>query len=425
MDRQIVCYRIPAFEIALARLSDSSLRTRPVGIAPACTPRACLHELSPEAQHAGLYHGISVEEALRLCPSLRILPRDPFRVRLAHQHLLDTVTRFAPVWEPVRPGYFFLDLTGTARLLGPAVDTAAHIEREVVERYRLPGVVGVGSNKLVSRVAAKLIQPTQLCDVRPGSERMFLAPLPVTVLPGLSRHGSKTLLALLQDLNLQTLGEIADVPLPHLAVVFGQQAALLHRWANGIDPSPVLPPVQHPEVETLLVVEPDEVDDGRLLGLLHGLLEELCQTLRRRQRVCRRLTLILLHSDRIEVARHQDFRLGTYWEVDMYPRLKELFFRCFQRRVRIRMMTLRADALTPPDTQLSLFDLDTPMGKNQARMRRLAVTLDRLRDRFGAHSLYWGQSGSRRTEQCRSALRQAQGERFYSDHAELVEARPR
>ena len=32
MDRQIVCYQIPAFEIALARLNDSSLRNRPVGI---------------------------------------------------------------------------------------------------------------------------------------------------------------------------------------------------------------------------------------------------------------------------------------------------------------------------------------------------------------------------------------------------------
>ena len=394
MDRQIVCYQIPAFEVALARLSDSSLRAWPVGIASAYTPRACVYELSAEAQHAGLHPGMFVEQARRLCPSLRILPPDPLRVRLANQHLLETMTRFAPVWEPVRPGYFFLDLTGTRRLLGPAVDTAARIEREVVQRYRLPAVMGVGSNKLVSRVAAKLVQPTQLCDVRPGSERMFLAPLPVTLLPGL-KHDRSKLLALLKDLNLQTLGEIADVPLSHLAVVFGQQAGLLHRWANGIDSSPVLPPVQHPHAETSLMVEPDEVDDGRLLRLLYGLLEELCQTLRRRQQICRRLTLTLLHSDRIEVTRRHHFRPGTYWEVEMHPYLKELFFRCFQRRVRIRMMTLRADTLAPPDTQLLLFDLDFPTEKNQARMRRLALTLDRLRDRFGNHSLYWGQSGSR------------------------------
>ena len=42
MDRQIVCVAIPSFEVALARLHDPSLRTRPLAIAPlntiSCAP---------------------------------------------------------------------------------------------------------------------------------------------------------------------------------------------------------------------------------------------------------------------------------------------------------------------------------------------------------------------------------------------------
>ena len=158
-----------------------------MAIAPIHTPRPCLQDVSPEAQHDGLRPGMPVDLARRLCPSLRLLAPDPVRIQLAHRRLEDVVARFAPVWEPVRPGRLFLDLTGTGRLFGPAVDTAARIEREVTRSYGITGVLGVGSNKLISRVAAGLIQPPQLCDVRPGSEQTFLAPLPVTLLPGLSR----------------------------------------------------------------------------------------------------------------------------------------------------------------------------------------------------------------------------------------------
>ena len=383
MDRQIVCYQIPAFEIALARLNDSSLRDRPVGIAVSHAPRASIHELSREAEQEGLSCGMPVEQARRLCPSLRVLPTDTVRVRIAHQDLLEIIGRFAPVWEPVRPGHLFLDLTGTTRLFGPAVDVAARIEREVLHRHRLPGAMGIGSNKLVSGVAADVVQPPQLYDVRPGSERIFLAPLPVTMLPSVSRSSAKAILPLLEDLNLRTLGEIAEIPLPQLAVVFGRQGELLHRWANGIDVSPVLPPVQHPTVATSVTLDPDDVDDVRLLAHIYGLLEKLCRTLRCQGRVCRRLLLTLWHSDHVEVSRYCTFAAGTYWEVEMYPCLKGLFLGCFQRRVRIRRMALLAEALAPPEEQLSLFDFDPSQTRKQARMRRLALALDSLRERFG------------------------------------------
>jgi len=116
---------------------------------------------------------------------------------------------------------------------------------------------------------------------------------------------------------------------------------------------------------------------------VYGLLEKLCRTLRCQGRVCRRLLLTLWHSDHVEVSRHCTFAASTYWEVEMYPCLKRLFLGCFQRRVRIRRMALLAEVLAPPEEQLSLFDFDPSQTRKQARMRRLALALDSLRDRFG------------------------------------------
>jgi hypothetical protein len=98
----------------------------------------------------------------------------------------------------------------------------------------------------------------------------------------------------------------------------------------------------------------------------------------------------LWHSDHVEVSRHRTFAVGTYWEAHMFPYLKELFFGCFKRRVRIRRMALRAEALAPPEEQLSLFDLGTSENQKQKRMQGLSLALDCLRERFGDGAVSWG-----------------------------------
>ena len=117
MDRQIVCLAIPSFEVALARLNAPSLRTRPLAIAPLNISRALLREVSLEAMQDGLYVGMPIDHAKRLCPTLQVFSPNPHRLHRANQSLLSVITRYAPVWEPFETGSFTLDLTGTTRLV--------------------------------------------------------------------------------------------------------------------------------------------------------------------------------------------------------------------------------------------------------------------------------------------------------------------
>jgi DNA polymerase-4 len=103
-----------------------------------------------------------------------------------------------------------MDVTGTTRLFGMACDVAAKVQQEVLERYQLEGVAGVGSNKLIAQTAAALIAPSELYDVCPGSEPMFMSPLLVRTLQGLHRPCMRKFLERLDDLNLLTLGAVAD-----------------------------------------------------------------------------------------------------------------------------------------------------------------------------------------------------------------------
>ena len=394
MDRQIVCFGIPAFEVAVARVHDPSLSTRPVAIAPLNTSRTFLREVSSEAEQAGLAIGMSVQQARRLCPSLRVLSPNPPRIRTAEESLLQVVRRYAPVWEPVQAGSFVMDLTGTGRLFGPAYDIAAKVQQEVLVQYRLDGVAGVGSNKLVAQTAATLIQPSELYDVRPGSEPVFMAPLSVRTLPGLQRPCMRQVLTRLDDLNLDTLGDVAESPVDALEVALGDYAGQLSRWAHGIDSLPVLPPDVQPSLEETVLLDPDEIDEPVLTGRLLDALQRLCRTLRSQRRVCGRLSLVIRYSDHLEVTKHERVTPETCWECDLSSVVLSLFQKCMRRRIRLRAMTLSMAGLAGYSEQGVLFDtrpLDEQ--RKQDRARKLSVALDTLHARFGEQSIRYGRSG--------------------------------
>lgn len=391
MDRHIVCVQIPSFGIALARADNASLRDRPVAMAPVHTPRALVQEVSHEAFNEGIEPGISVELARRICPGLRLVPPDSSRLWTAHRELQRTILSLAPAWESIRPGSLFLDLTGTTRLFGAPLDTAARLGRELIHRQGWNSVIGLAGSKLVSQLAATTLErPPQVFSIHHGSEPPFLAPLPPTVLPGLNRARASQVLRRLDDLNLRTLGSIAAVSIAHLESAFGATAGFLHNWALGIDPSPVRQPIAQPAIERSIDLDPDEVDDQLLRGRLYGLLEHLCATLRQQRRVCRRVMLVIRYSDHHEEAAHQMLHHSTCWEADLQPVLTGLFTRCFRRRIRLQRMTLRVDRLGSPAEQLSLFE--EPESLAQSAHHRLSLALDRLRMKFGERAVSWGKT---------------------------------
>jgi DNA polymerase-4 len=144
MERQIVCFGIPRLAVALARLDDPTLCTRPVAVAFTHTSRAIIHEASIEAEEAGVVPGLQADQARRRCPSLRLVPPNPTRVAQAHHALVPFMTPIAPVWESFRPGHFYLDLTGTTRLFGATCDTTMRLERDVTSGLGLQAVAGIG-----------------------------------------------------------------------------------------------------------------------------------------------------------------------------------------------------------------------------------------------------------------------------------------
>lgn len=222
-----------------------------------------------------------------------------------------------PCLGAVSAGSFVFDVTGTARLFGPACGVAANVQEEALTQYRLDGVAGVESNKLVAQTAATLIQPSELYDVRPGSEPVFMSPLSVCTLPGLHRPCMRPVLNQLDDLNLETLGDVVKSPINALPLAVGDYAGQLSRWAQGINTVPVLLPSTQPSLNETVLLDPDEIDDQMLIGRLLDVLQRLCRTLRGQRRVYGSLSRTIRYSDEVEVIKRERLDSETCWEYDL------------------------------------------------------------------------------------------------------------
>lgn len=384
--RDILHLSIPAFAIALARVDDPSLRERPVAIAPAHSERALLQSVSREARREGLFEGMPANQARRLCPALKVLPPDPQLLARGTRSLLELTGNYSPVTEPSSLGSYYLDLSGCRRLLGPARDAAARMEREITARLRLQGAVGVAGNKLVSAIASGYLDKPGVCDVLRGSEQGFLAPLPVASLPGI---GPQRQMTLLRDLNLRHIGELSVLPVSRLRLVFGPFAPLLSQRAQGIDPSPVRPPQRAEGVSEETFLRREDNDDAVLLAELCRLVEGCGLRLRQLGKAAGKLTLAITYADGVGEQRMQTLPIPLDHDLLLYPVAEELFLKACQRRVRIRGLRLTCTRFSGAGQQLDLFASASAVSPQQ---QSLQAALDELRLRHGMQAVRWGRS---------------------------------
>jgi DNA polymerase-4 len=322
--------------------------------------------------------------ARRRCPPLIVLPGHFDLYEQFFHDILGLCQEETPLVEPVAVGAAFLDLTGAPALRREGAEGATErLRRTVGEWLRISISAGVGANKTVARIAARIHKPAAQVVVPPGGEAEFLAPLDLEWLPGVGEVSRSTL----EVAGIRRIGELARAPLDALALVLGRQALALQRRAQGVDEEPVVPrrtwsPALREQVEF-----PEDVwDEARLLVVLREMLERLMARVRSEGAEIRRITLKLRYTDRDESERSLTLAEPAGVESEFRAGLERLLRSAWQRRVRLRAVCLEAGTLYRPSPQMELF------AEAQIREReyRLASAIDRLRANFGAAVVHWG-----------------------------------
>jgi DNA polymerase-4 len=387
MDRAIIHLNVADFAVAVERAIDRRLAGRPVVIAPEGAARAAVYDMSEEAYRTGVRKGMLLGRAARLCRDARILSPRPERYEQAMRALLEQALPYSPLIEAGEvDGHLFIDATGTGRLFGLPMDMAWRLRRQVRSHLGLAPIWSVAANKLVAKVATRLVKPDGEYIVAAGEEESFLAPLPLALIPGIERED----LLRLREFNLTRAGEVTALRLEELRVRFESRAMLLYEAVRGIDPSPVLAVGEKPPQVTMDHAFGADTNDADVLrAALYRLVEQAGAELRLRRRAAQRVAVLLDYSDGARCTRQAAARPATANDITLFEVAGRALDRAWMRRVRVRRLRLVCDRLVFPPAQLELFPSERRRFDQRAR---LISALDAVRRRFGGDALKVGRT---------------------------------
>ncbi|MGQ9750809.1 DNA polymerase Y family protein [Desulfosoma sp.] len=387
MERAVVHLHVPDFCAVLEELRDPLRARRPLAVAD-LGARAVVLAVNALARREGIREGVPWAAAVRRCRALQVVPPDRSFYRHVHEAVIHDLMAFSPVVEGGALGRYFVDLSGTRRLWGPATDTACRLEEAVLRGRRLPSRAGLATNKLVSQVAAECVDVGDVSRVFPGGERTFLQGLPVEVLPGL---GPKTT-DRLTDVNIRHVGQLAALGPEVLFPILGHQASRLVRLARGEDPLPVVPFEKDVALRLVHALERDTVDWHEIDAVLLQLAEEAGWTLRRRNRIPRRVLLEVRYADGVEVQGTQEMKpQAQVLDRVLFQTVRALARWVCQRRVALRRIAVTWSRFQLPLQQLVLFP---ETQGSEVREQSLQTALDTVRNRYGPQALVWGTAHS-------------------------------
>jgi len=212
-ERSIIHLNVADFAVAVERVVNSALHDQPVIVAPLQAARAAVYDMSEEAYGDGVRKGMLLRQATRLCRSARILAPRLDLYRRAMNAFVGEARAYSPVVEyGAEDGHLFLDVTGTHRLFGTAPDVGWRLRKQVRDKLRIDPIWSLAANKLVSKVASRLVKPLGEYIVGSGEEELFLAPLPLHLLPGVATAEMQRLL----EFNIRKIGQLASLNRSHL-----------------------------------------------------------------------------------------------------------------------------------------------------------------------------------------------------------------
>ncbi len=383
-EKTIIHLNIADFSVAVERLKDHSLQDRPLIIAPPAA-RATVYDMSEEAYQDGVRKGMPLIYARRRCCRAKVLPPRPEDYEKAIQCCIHRVLRYSPQVERAQgQGHLYLDVTGSHRLFGPPPDIGWRIRKTLRKDLGLDPIWSIGPNKLIAKVASRVVKPCGEYIVALGEERAFLSPLPLSLLPTLQPRQYRRL----QEVGLSRIGQAAALSLQELSILCGRRADALYHSLQGIDHTPFQAPAPgRKQFFFPYFLAQDSNEEEVIRPALLSLARQAGFALRRQKLACRKIKIQLLYSDTISCTRQAVNKIPVFLDQDLEQAAITALYRCWHRRVRIRSINLYCRDIFPLVHQLSLFH---DINKKELKKKELNKTIDKIHEQFGQKKLYKG-----------------------------------
>ena len=305
--RRILHLDMDAFYASVEQRDDPSLRGRPVAVGGRPDRRGVVAAASYEARKFGVRSAMSMARAVRLCPSLVVVPPDFGRYRDISTRIFDMYRSVTPLVEPLSLDEAYLDVTRNAWGEPLATTVARRLKRWMRDEVGLTVSAGAAPNKFLAKIASDWDKPDGLTVIPAERVDAFLRKLPVEALWGVGPVTAKRLRAagVVRLVDVRT----ADPRVLHRAV--GSRTDWLRRLAEGVDDRPVTPNRTVKSSGSEHTYPADLTDPDVIRRELDRLAQSGAAWLERKRLVARTVTIKVRYSDFTTVTRSHSVQPAT------------------------------------------------------------------------------------------------------------------
>ncbi|MES2328185.1 MAG: DNA polymerase IV [Bacteroidota bacterium] len=347
--RHITHLDLDTFFVSVERLMNPKLIGKPV-IVGGGNNRGVVASCSYEARKFGIRSAMPIFQAKRLCKEAIIVKGD-YEAYSKYSHLVtDVIADSVPLFQKSSIDEFYIDLTGMDKFFGCS-QFSSELKTKITKESGLPISYALAPNKLISKVATNEVKPNGQIQIPFGNEILFLHPLHIEKLPGI---GPKTTTTFLQ-MGVETIRTLSQIPVPLMFNMLGKPGIQIHRHANGIDESPVIPFHEQKSISTENTFQADTIDLKFLHAELSRMTEKIAFQLRQENKLTGCISVKIKYTD-FETVNMQRTVAYTNQDHTILKTVKELFTKLNSRRVLIRLIGIRFTNLIPGTYQINLFD---------------------------------------------------------------------
>ena len=391
----ILLVDLDAFFASVEQLDHPAWRGKPGIVGGDADKHGVVSTASYEARPYGVRSAMPSSTARRLCPDA-IWTHGRFdRYREVSNAIMAILRSETPHVQQVSIDEAFLDVTPTVVNREHPVRVAQRIQRRV-EELGVTCSIGAGTSKTIAKIASDMDKPRGLTVVYPGSERDFLAPLPVRVMSGIGASAEEKL----KSRGIRTLGQLADADLRMLERVFGKLGRVMHVRANGGDDAPVEQDDAVKSVSNEMTFATDLTRREDVEAAIATMAAKVGRRLRRKGLRGRTLALRVKFDDLSVRSVQRQLPRPSDDELAYTPLLYAMVDEVWRPGTPLRLIGVGMSGFSEEGVvQESLFDVAEaapsaddvePVVRDERKRRGLIEATDLVKDRFGEAAVRFG-----------------------------------
>jgi len=331
-----------AFYAAVEVLDDPSLRGLPL-IIGAPDGRSVVSSASYQARRYGVRAAMPVSQAIRLCPSAKIVPPHFHRYQAVSRQVMAIFESITPLVEPLSVDEAFLDVRGVRRLWGSPAQIAQLVRERVREEVGITCSVGVAATKHVAKMASTISKPDGMLVIAASDTQAFLDPRPVRAMWGVGPKAAEALegrgIRTIRDIRMSSSEMLDRAVGPALSARLAQLSR--GEDARAVETERVEKSIGHEET-----FDTDVSDRAYLRAELLRLSDRVAARLRKAEWETSTVAIKIRFDDFRTVSRSQTLAEPTAVGQRIGEAAQALFEQ-IERRDPVRLVGVRAEKLRP------------------------------------------------------------------------------